>query len=165
MVVSAAECSVRFNRINKSDRCCVVISPELCPELALYASTRSFSVPGSPYACENHKIRLVAPVGPQEWRDIVMASYNGGPLIREDRGVHTCWYVIPDVECPEKPTWDFLHMGPDDRWKICEKHTQEFKAMRVSFDVAEDQGGYDAKRICTCSSKILWSAGCQCGAP
>lgn len=155
---------MRFNWVNLPSNCCVIISPELCPKPALYAETRS-GLCVSPYACEHHKPRLKIPTGPQEWRDQVLASYNGSPPVLEDRGAHTCWYGIPDVECPEKPTWDFLHGAGDERWKLCETHAQEFKAMRICFDAPENEGGYDGKRICTCSSKILWSDGCQCGAP
>jgi len=161
MAVSAAGLDVRYNRVNLPNNCCIIISPELCPKLALYAEDRGAGG-GSPYACENHKNLLGAPFGPQVWRDTVMVGYNGWTWIKEDRGLHTCWFSIPIVECPEPPTWDFLHNGPD-RWKICEKHAQEFKTMRISFDAPEAQGGYDAKRICTCSARILWSAGCQCG--
>ena len=157
-------CDVRYNRVNLPNNCCVIISPELCPELALYAEDHGAGG-GPPFACEKHKVHLGAPRGPREWRDIVMCSYNGGPAIREDRGAHTCWFGVPTVECPEPPTWDFLHDSGPERWKICEKHAQEFQAMRISFDAPEAQGGYDAKRICTCSARILWSAGCQCGVP
>jgi hypothetical protein len=154
--------SMRYNRENLPDKCCVIISPELCPKPALYADTKSYGS-SSPYACETHKHRLNLPVGPQEWRDIVMCSYNGGTPVRKDRGPHTCWFRIPDIICSELPAWDFLHDSNDERWKLCETHAQEFKAMRISFDLPGAEGGYDGKRICTCSSRILWSIGCQCG--
>lgn len=138
--------------------CSIISSPELCPEIALYKD-RTTEV----YVCEKHRHIIRDPVGPQQWPDQYWESWNGSSPELKDRGPHSCYIVLPWVICPEPPTWDYLEVG-GDRHKLCETHANLFRSYRpTSFDLPEDQGGYDAKRICICSVKALMTVSCKCG--
>lgn len=112
---------MRFSRDAPENGCCIVVSPEFCPEPVAWREAAS-----GPHACESHKIRLAAPV-------IARRSL-------------TCDYVLPDVPCQKPTAWDYLEDN-GRRQKLCEEHAAEFEAIEPPAFRNPHPDGYDVKRL------------------